>query len=146
MSEPPTDIHLAAAELRLATFVLARRLRCVRADDAMSDAQLAVLAALHCHGRSTISELAVKERVTAPSMTSLINGLEEQKLVLRTPDSLDRRRVQVEITAAGVAIVTQTIQRCTNRLAGMLDDAGFTPDELDTLRRASIIMRRAAEQ
>ena len=78
----------------MATFRLARRLRCARAADSMSDAQLAVLADLRMNGRRTVSTLAERERVTAPSMTSTINGLEEQGYVVRTPDEDDRRRAK----------------------------------------------------
>ncbi|GAT74151.1 regulatory protein MarR [Microbacterium sp. HM58-2] len=129
----------------MATFRLARRLRCARAVDAMSDAQLAVLSTLHMHGRRTITALAERERVTAPSMTSMINGLEEQGYVRRTADEEDRRRVQVEITDAGTAIVAETIQRRDELLAAMLAEQDFTADELRTLREASALMRKVVE-
>jgi DNA-binding MarR family transcriptional regulator len=130
----------------MATFRLARRLRCVRAVDAMSDAQLAVLATLRMHGRRTITALAERERVTAPSMTNMINGLEEQGLVVRTPDAEDRRRVQVDITDAGIAIVAQTIQRRDEALAEMLGELDFTETELATLREASALMRKVVDR
>ena len=145
MSATDESLHLTATDLRMATFRLARRLRCARAVDAMSDAQLAVLSTLHMHGRRTITALAERERVTAPSMTSMINGLEEQGYVRRTADEEDRRRVQVEITDAGTAIVVDTIQRRDDLLAGMLAEHDFTEAELKTLREASILMRRVVE-
>ena len=82
MSATDDSLQLTATDLRMATFRLARRLRSARAVDAMSDAQLAVLATLRMHGRRTITALAERERVTAPSMTSMINGLEEQGFCL----------------------------------------------------------------
>lgn len=146
MSASDELLQLTATDLRMATFRLARRLRCARAVDEMSDAQLAVLATLRLHGRRTISALAERERVTAPSMTSMINGLETQGYVLRTPDSDDRRRVQVDITDAGTEIVAQTIRRRDELLAAMLAELDFTPDELSTLREASELMRRVVER
>ncbi|CAH0228791.1 MarR family transcriptional regulator [Microbacterium foliorum] len=145
---PASDdlLQLTATDLRMATFRLARRLRCARAVDEMSDAQLAVLATLRMHGRRTISALAERERVTAPSMTSMINGLEMQGYVARTPDSDDRRRVQVDITDAGTEIVAQTVRRRDELLAEMLAELDFTPDELSTLREASELMRRVVER
>ncbi len=130
----------------MATFRLARRLRCARAADSMSDAQLAVLADLRMNGRRTVSTLAERERVTAPSMTSTINGLEEQGYVVRTPDEDDRRRVQVAITAAGTEIVAETIRRRDELLADMLREVEYTEAELTTLREASALMRRVVEQ
>lgn len=146
MSAPDNSLHLTATDLRMATFRLARRLRCARAVDAMSDAQLAVLATLRMHGRRTISSLAERERVTAPSMTNMINGLEEQGFVLRTPDAEDRRRVQVDITEAGTEIVEQTIRRRDELLAEMLGELDFTEDELATLRAASALMRKVVDR
>lgn len=130
----------------MATFRLARRLRCARAIDAMSDAQLAVLSTLRMYGRRTITSLAERERVTAPSMTSMINGLEEQGFVTRTPDDEDRRRVQVDITDAGIEIVAETIQRRDELLFDAMRELEFTEDELKILHDASVLMRRVAER
>ncbi|MFK4762247.1 MarR family winged helix-turn-helix transcriptional regulator [Microbacterium sp. ZW T5_45] len=146
MTADDDALHLTAAELRLATFRLARRLRRTRAVDAMSDAQLAVLMTLRLHGRRTISALAERERVAAPSMTSLINGLEEQGLVTRTPDDEDRRRVQVDITDAGAGIVERTIERRDELLIGAMTELEFSEDDLATLRAASALMRKVAER
>lgn len=146
MTASDDPLQLTATDLRLATFRLARRLRCARAADAMSDAQLAVLADLRMHGRRTISTLAERERVTAPSMTNMINGLEEQGYVTRTPDADDRRRVQVEITDAGAEIVVETIRRRDVLLADMLAELDFTEEELATLRAASALMRRVTDR
>ncbi|WP_336641715.1 MarR family winged helix-turn-helix transcriptional regulator [Microbacterium sp. USHLN272] len=146
MISPDDSLQLTATELRMATFRLARRLRCARAADSMSDAQLAVLADLRMNGRRTISTLAERERVTAPSMTNTINGLEEQGYVTRAVDEDDRRRVQVEITDAGAELVVETIRRRDVLLADMLADLDFTEDELTTLREASVLMRRVTDR
>lgn len=146
MTSPDDSLHLTATELRMATFRLARRLRCARAADSMSDAQLAVLADLRMNGRRTVSTLAERERVTAPSMTHTINGLEEQGYVTRAVDEDDRRRVQVEITDAGAELVVETIRRRDVLLADMLAELDFTEEELTTLREASILMRRVTDR
>jgi DNA-binding MarR family transcriptional regulator len=146
MSASDEALRLTATDLRMATFRLARRLRCARAVDAMSDAQLAVLATLRMHGVRTITALAEGERVTAPSMTSMINGLEEQGYVRRTTDEADRRRVLVEITDAGTEIVAQTIQRRDDLLAEMLAELDFSDEDLATLRAASALMRKVVER
>lgn len=146
MSASDEALHLTATDLRMATFRLARRLRSARAADTMSDAQLAVLAGLRMHGRQTISTLAEREHVTGPSMSGIISGLEEQALVRRTQDEDDRRRVQVEITDAGVEIVVETIRRRDALLAEMLAEQGFTEAELATLREASALVRRVTDR
>ncbi|UWF77302.1 MULTISPECIES: MarR family winged helix-turn-helix transcriptional regulator [Microbacterium] len=146
MPSSPEALHDTAAELRFAVFRLARRLRCARAVDAMSDAQLAVLAALRMHGRHTLSALAERERVTAPTMTSMINGLAEQGYVVRIPDEDDRRRVHVEITERGIELVAETIRRRDELLAGMITDLGLDENEIAVLREASALIRRLAER
>jgi DNA-binding MarR family transcriptional regulator len=146
MSESAEALHLAATDLRLATFRLARRLRCVRVADAMSDAQLGVLMTLRLHGRRTITALAERERVTAPSMTSLINGLEEQGLVTRTVDDHDRRRVQVDVTDAGIDIVERTMARRDDLLIGAMRELDLTADEVRTLHDAAALMWKLAER
>ncbi|SDM15799.1 MarR family winged helix-turn-helix transcriptional regulator [Microbacterium azadirachtae] len=142
-------LHETASELRLATFRLARRLRSVRAVDsrntAMSDAQLAVLAALRAHGRHSLTALADRERVTAPTMSAVVTGLEEQGYVTRIPDDQDRRRVHVEITAAGEKVVTETFERRTRLIMTEITELDLTGDELRVLHEASILMRKLAE-
>lgn len=146
MSAPDGLLPLTAADLRMATFRLARRLRCVRVADAMSDAQLAVLMTLRLQGRRTITALAERERVTAPSMTSLINGLEEQGLVTRTTDHEDRRRVQVDVTDAGIDIVERTMTRRDELLVDAMRELELSADEVQTLRDAAALMRKLAER
>ena len=143
------NLHETATELRLATFRLARRLRSVRAVDsrntAMSDAQLGVLAALRAHGRHSLTALADRERVTAPTMSALVTGLEEQGYAIRIPDDQDRRRVPVDITPAGESIVVETFERRTQLLMTEIAELDLTEDELRILHEASILMRKLAE-
>lgn len=137
---------LAATDLRLATFRLARRLRRERAVDSMTDAQFAVLANLRLHGRLTLGQLAELERVTAPSMNHTVNGLEEEGLITRIPDDEDRRRVFIDITPQGQKVVGETVRRRDTALADALRDLDFTEDELHTLRQASALMRQVVER
>lgn len=139
------DFAATASELRFALFRLTRRLRCVRAVDAMSDAQLAALGALRTHGRRTISRLAEHERVTAPTMSATINGLEDLGLVVRVPDEDDRRRVYVEITEQGEKVVAATIRRRDEALADMIAELDLDERQLSVLREAAAMLKRVAE-
>jgi len=144
MSEPDL-LHSTATDLRLATFRLARRLRRERAGDNVSDAHFAVLACLRA-GRLPIGELAQRERVSAPTMSNTVDALAEAGLVIRVPSEDDRRRVYIEITDAGTAIVTATVQKRDAALATALSEFDFTDDELRTLQRAAAMMRKVAER
>jgi len=149
MSTPPhdpdsPDLSREAAEFRMATFRLARRLRSERAIDRMSDGQFAVLAAISVHGSHTLGELADRERVSAPSMNRTVNCLEESGYVTRTPDDADRRKVNIDITEAGRGVVDETVRRRDSWLESVL--VSLTPEQRDVLARAAVVMQEVAAQ
>lgn len=144
MTEPDL-LHDTATDLRLATFRLARRLRRERAGDNVSDAHFAVLACLR-GGRLAIGELAQRERVSAPTMSNTVDALAEAGLVVRVPSEDDRRRVYIEITDAGTAIITATVQKRDATLADALAECDFSDEQLQTLREAAALMRKVAER
>ena len=131
-----------ASDFRMATFRLARRLRSQRAVDSMSDGQFAVLAALSNHGPHTLSELADRERVSAPSMNRTVNCLEESGYLTRTPDVADRRKVNIALTDAGRGVVAETVRRRDSWLEQAL--AELTDAQRATLHAAAAIMREVA--
>ncbi|BDZ40411.1 MarR family winged helix-turn-helix transcriptional regulator [Microbacterium suwonense] len=139
------DFSATASELRYALFRLTRRLRCVRATDATTDAQLATLGTLRAHGRQTLSRLAERERVTAPTMSATVNGLAELGLVVRVPDEDDRRRVHVEITEQGREVVAATIRRRDEVLANMIVGLDLDDHELQVLREAAAVLKKVAD-
>lgn len=136
------DLTSEASELRMATFRLARRLRAERAVDSMSDGQFAVLAALKVHGAHTLGELAERERVTAPSMNRTVNCLEEMGYLTRSPDEADRRKVNIALADAGLAVVEETVRRRDSWLEAALE--GLTPDQRALLGDAAALMREVA--
>lgn len=136
------DLTSEASELRMATFRLARRLRAERAVDSMSDGQFAVLAALKVHGAHTLGELAERERVTAPSMNRTVNCLEEMGYLTRTPDEADRRKVNIALADAGLAVVEETVRRRDSWLEAALE--GLTPEQRTLLGDAAALMREVA--
>ncbi|MGO2746118.1 MarR family winged helix-turn-helix transcriptional regulator [Microbacterium sp.] len=145
MTEPDDLLHSTAVDLRLATFRLARRLRRERAVDTLSDAHFAVLACLRS-GRLPIGTLAQRERVSAPTMSNTVDALAEAGLVIRVPAEDDRRRVYIEITDAGTAIVTATVHKRDAALADALAEFDFSDTQLRTLREAAALMRKVAER
>lgn len=85
------------------------------ANEAMSRHRLSptarqALGALDGHGAAlSPGEVADRLLLTPASITSLLDTLERRGLVTRAPDPADRRRVLVEITAAGRALVDQFV-------------------------------------
>src|SRR5579862_5589842 len=107
-----TDAGLATA-MRISVSRLARRLRVERLglggpEPALSDTQLAALAALERHEAMTPGELAEHEKVQPPSMTRVIAALEERGLVMRAPHPTDRRQVMLTATDQGEELVRQS--------------------------------------
>ncbi|GAA4379467.1 MarR family winged helix-turn-helix transcriptional regulator [Agromyces bauzanensis] len=100
-----------STELRMATFRLSRRLRAQKADQALSDAQFSVLGGLFRFGSQTLTELAERERVSAPSMNRTVNCLEESGYLARTADEIDRRKANIALTDAGHDVVRETLSK-----------------------------------
>jgi DNA-binding MarR family transcriptional regulator len=71
----------------------------------VSASQFTTLETLHRDGPLRVSELAVREQLTQPGMTILLNRLEADGLARRIADPTDRRATLVEITAAGAELV-----------------------------------------
>jgi DNA-binding MarR family transcriptional regulator len=58
-------------------------------------------------GPRRVTELAVTEQITQPSMTAIVTTLVKLGLVERRPDPVDQRVVLVALTAAGTAHIRQ---------------------------------------
>jgi len=62
------------------------------------------------------SELAASVGVSRPTLTSLVDGLEEAGYLRRVPVMSDRRGIQLVVTDAGLAAVARAEQALTRRL------------------------------
>jgi DNA-binding MarR family transcriptional regulator len=86
--------------LRLAITRLARRLRRHSGAD-VTPTQMSALTTLERHGSMRMGRLAELEGITKSTATRLTAKLETLGLLARSPDDLDARSWQVELTAAG---------------------------------------------
>jgi DNA-binding MarR family transcriptional regulator len=137
-----TDAGLAS-ELRLSVMRLRRRLSNERhPDNPLSMGAMAVLGCLHRNGDLTIGELAAQERIQPPSMTRIVNALEEGGYVVRRAHQTDRRQVVVALTEQGSTTLRADRVRRDAWLARRLRE--LTPHERDTLRRAAPLLERLA--
>jgi DNA-binding MarR family transcriptional regulator len=142
-----TDAGLATA-MRISISRLARRLRVERlgfggTETALSDIQLAALAALERHESMTPGELADHEKVQPPSMTRVIALLEERGLVRRAPHATDRRQVVLTVTPEGRDVVQRVRRRREAWLAQRLQE--LTPEERQVLRAAAPILEKISQ-
>ncbi|SRR5271166_3407642 len=138
---PPIDAALVASELRVVLGQLVRRLR---AENRLPLPQAAVLGRLDREGPSSVSELAIAERIRPQSMAQTVGDLEREGLLARRPDPDDRRRALVELTEQG----RTTIQLDRRQREGWLARAiaeQLSVKEQASLRDAVAILRRLAE-
>jgi DNA-binding MarR family transcriptional regulator len=138
--ELTTDPGLAHA-LRASVMRLGRRLRQVRADSLdLQSNQLSVMAALLNEGDMLMGALAARERMQPPSMTRIVNGLEERGFVARRLDPSDRRQCLVTVTEAGREIILANRQRRDEWLTVRI--AELEPAERAVLQQAVAILDR----
>ncbi|GAA1447998.1 MarR family winged helix-turn-helix transcriptional regulator [Leifsonia poae] len=135
--------HDLSSALRVGVARLSRRLRAEKADDELSDTQTSALAFVVREGPRTIGQLSEHERVTPPSMNRTVNHLEAAGYIRRTPDPDDGRKVVVEVTDAGRALVTETRRRRDAWLHKRLRT--LTPEQRATLAEAATILRELAD-
>jgi len=130
-----------ANALRPSVMRLARRLRQMRDDSLdLNSNQLSAMAVLLNHGDLPMGELAGLEKVQPPSMTRIVNGLEERGLVTRQPDPHDRRSARVSLTEPGRQILLANRRRRDEWLAVRL--AELDPAERDVLRQCVRILEK----
>ena len=79
-------------------------MRCHRAAD-LSVPQFRTLTFLNRQAGASLSQVAEHIGLTLPSMSLLVNGLVERKLVLRNTHSTDRRRVTLTLTVRGQSVL-----------------------------------------
>jgi DNA-binding MarR family transcriptional regulator len=128
-------------ELRIAIQKVSRGIRHNRGDE-VSESQLCVLVDLDLHGPVTPSELAALEHVAPPSMNRTVNGLEASGLVTRSKSPRDARKVIVELTPAGAALLAETRRLRTAWFSRRLET--LTNSERDALLAVAPILRKLA--
>lgn len=144
---PATTVALPredlAAELRLAVGRLSRRLR-QHAVGELSPSQVSSLATIDRHGPMPMGRLSKHEAVAAPTMTRIVDRLEELALAGRRVDAADARSTVVEITPAGRKALARLRHERTAFLAERL--AAFDDDDIAALSAALPALRRLAEE
>jgi DNA-binding MarR family transcriptional regulator len=133
LDDADREITDLAARLRLAVGRLNRRIRIV-GYETIPPLQLSTLVTIEQHGPLRLSELARREAVTAPTMSRVLASLDEQGLVIRTPDPHDARGVRIVLSELGVRRVEEVRSTRTALVARRLDR--LTPDQRRRLAAA----------
>lgn len=102
------------------------------------------LGSLEHEGGMRIGEMAAHERVTQPTITAIVNRLEQDGLVSRRTDADDARGVIVEITPAGTAELGAYRHRTAERVRPVLE--ALDEQDVAVLTRATELFGILAER
>jgi DNA-binding MarR family transcriptional regulator len=143
MAAPSAPLALAN-DLRPILLHLNRHLRRELAPLGITAGQAALLHAIRMNPGAGVRALAEREGVSAPRITAAIDRLEAMGLVRRARSAGDRRRVELEVTEAGLRVLRSARTRRTAWLAARL--ARLPPDDLDAVRAALPALGRLLEE
>jgi DNA-binding MarR family transcriptional regulator len=132
-----------AEELRPVLNRLARNLRRESEALGVTSNQATLLWQVRNHPGLSLRELAEEEGITAPSLSGHVDRLEAAGLLRRVRSTHDRRRVGLELTADGRAILKRIRARRTTWLAEHLER--LSDDERERLERALPALRALLE-
>ena len=107
----------------------------------LSAARLSALSVLVFSGPKTLGELAAAEQVRPPTMTRFVHGLEEDGLVVRASDSVDRRITHVRATVKGKRVLQRARKRRIEKLAERL--SSLDAKELAVVEQAATLVDAA---
>jgi DNA-binding MarR family transcriptional regulator len=124
ISDPVT----VANRLRPVLLQLNRQLRRELAPLGITGGQAALLHAIRSNPGVGVRELAQREGISAAGMSTALTRLEAADLVRRTRGQVDRRRVGLELTEAGLRVLRSARSRRTAWLAARL--TRLSADEL----------------
>jgi DNA-binding MarR family transcriptional regulator len=124
------DPVATANRLRPVLLRLARELRREIHSLGVTGGQVSLLAAIKHNPGITASELAERERVSAPGMSGHLVRLEAANLIERTR-AQDRRRIGLFLTAEGEKVLKSVRKKRTAWLAGRLER--LEPDERERI-------------
>ncbi len=124
----PAEVDSNGFDLRAGIRLLARLARvaeqtCQQTGISLPQYRLLVSAA---QGPQRASELAAAVGVSRPTLTSLVDGLEQAGLVKRAPVPSDRRGIQLELTDAGREATARAEEALSGRLLNLINGEAET--------------------
>jgi DNA-binding MarR family transcriptional regulator len=137
--EISTDSTQIADQLHSLAIHLLRKLR--REDDSsgLNAPRLSALSVIVFGGPLTLGDLAAAEQVRPPTMTRIVNALEEQRLVIKKQDTSDRRSTLLSATPAGKKILMAGRERRVRALAKQI--AALSVQQRAALKEAAQILK-----
>ena len=138
MSVTDTDLTGLGEDIVVASTRLARM--ATRNVNTLPHAAMRVLGRLDELGQARISELAKADRCSQPTMSNLVQRLEEQGWVRRTQDPADSRASLISLTDAGLTELRSARRQAGEALSAYL--AQLPATDLATLEAAVTVIHK----
>ncbi len=120
---PATSQSLPIALLRAREKVMGP-IRNMLADAGVTEQQWRVLRVLMEEGSLDPTTIADRAVLLLPSLTRILQKLEEKGFVTRTRDDNDRRRQVITVTEAGHALIAQNMPASQQQMARLREELG----------------------
>jgi DNA-binding MarR family transcriptional regulator len=117
---PHPDPENLAELLHSTAIRLLRTLRRVDESSGLTAPRLSALSVIVFNGPITLGKLAEAEQVRPPTMTRIVNALEEQLLVVKAKDASDGRLIRIVATTKGKRVLLRGRARRVEFLTGQI--------------------------
>jgi DNA-binding MarR family transcriptional regulator len=120
-------VLIGAARRRVKQSITARA-----APHNLSSLQFWILVVLHDNPCLSLGELAERQRMEMPNTSRVVASLVKRRMIKLKRDPNDRRKAQLELTAAGTAMARK-LQKAADDVRSAVT-SGMTPEEVESLR------------
>jgi DNA-binding MarR family transcriptional regulator len=134
-----TNSQNIADQLHSAAIHLLRKLRKEDEGSGLNAPRLSALSVIVFGGPLTLGDLAAAEQVRPPTMTRIVNALEEQGLVIKKQNANDGRSTLLSATAAGKKLLMEGRARRVRALARQI--AALNHNQRGALQEAAEILK-----
>ncbi|MCV6586726.1 MAG: MarR family transcriptional regulator [Marinibacterium sp.] len=119
--------------------------RSMLAEVGLTEQQWRVLRVLHDEGPQDPTRIAAQSCLLLPSLTRILQKLDEKGLIVRTPDPDDRRKQIVGITGLGEAVIAANLEPTLRVLDDLRDEIGSERYDLlvELLNQVEQVRQRA---
>src|SRR5271168_1208678 len=138
-NETLTNSQNIADQLHSAAIHLLRKLRKEDEGSGLNAPRLSALSVVVFGGPITLGDLAAAEQVRPPTMTRIVNALEDQGLVLKKQNANDGRSTLLIATPAGKKLLMAGRERRVRALVKQI--AALTVQQRSTLQEAAEILK-----
>jgi DNA-binding MarR family transcriptional regulator len=134
-----SEAEITADQLHSLAIHLLRKLRREDESSGLNAPRLSALSVIVFGGPVTLGDLAAAEQVRPPTMTRIVNALEELGLVTKTKSSSDARSTHLSATPSGKQLLMEGRERRVRALARQI--AELDPGDRTKLKDAAEILK-----